>query len=461
MKKVGLYLRVSTTEQFQEGYSIPAQKERLINFCKAQDWAIHDIYIDGGYTGSNINRPALQRLINDIQKVDIVLVYKLDRLSRSQRDTLYLIEDVFLKNDVDFVSMSESFDTSTPFGKAITGILSIFAQLERETIKERTKTGKIQRAKQGLYHGGKLPPIGYDYVDGKLIINEYEAMQVRKVFEMYLKGIGGDKIAQLMREAGYTYKAGSWKNGPAVRNVLVNPIYIGKLAYDGNVYDGQHEAILPVEIFEQAQKRRIDRQWSADARSDYLLTGLLYCAHCGSRYCVKWRKERQYITYSCYSRTKMNPHMIKDPNCKNKHWLVDKLDLLVEEELFTMAETWDEKLYKKKPKPVNNQKLIQGKLAEIDKQIEKLMDLYQIESIPFEQVGKRIEKLHNEKTALEKQLQEEAPAETDYDEVRELLKKGLPMVWVDLTMAEKRQILRSLINRIDIYNDKIKIEWSF
>lgn len=132
MKKVGIYIRVSTQEQANEGYSIQAQKERLISYCKAKDWHIVDIYTDGGYSGSNLDRPGIQKLIADIEKIDMVLVYKLDRLSRSQKDTLYLIEDIFLKNNVDFVSMNESFDTSTPFGRAMIGILSVFAQLERE-----------------------------------------------------------------------------------------------------------------------------------------------------------------------------------------------------------------------------------------------------------------------------------------------------------------------------------------
>lgn len=106
----------------------------------------------------------------------MVLVYKLDRLSRSQKDTLYLIEDVFEKNGVDFASMTENFDTSTPHGKFIIGILSVFAQLEREKIKERTMVGKDSRAKEGLWHGSAQIPTGYDYIDGQLVINEYEAM---------------------------------------------------------------------------------------------------------------------------------------------------------------------------------------------------------------------------------------------------------------------------------------------
>lgn len=124
MKRAALYIRVSTLEQAQEGYSVGEQRERLIAYCKAQDWLIADIYVDGGYTGSNLNRPGIQKLIGETEKFDVVLVYKLDRLSRSQRDTLYLIEEIFRPNNVDFVSMQESFDTSSPFGKAM--ILNLF-----------------------------------------------------------------------------------------------------------------------------------------------------------------------------------------------------------------------------------------------------------------------------------------------------------------------------------------------
>ena len=188
MKRVFLYIRVSTQEQAQEGYSVGEQKERLVAYCKAHDWLIVEIYVDPGYSGSNLNRPGIQKLIADIKRCDIVLVYKLDRLSRYQRDTLYLIEDVFLPNNADFVSVQESFDTSTPFGKAMIGLLAVFAQLEREQIKERTKMGRVARAKSGLHHGGGYIPIGYNYENGKLIINPYEAEQVRKIYEWYLGG---------------------------------------------------------------------------------------------------------------------------------------------------------------------------------------------------------------------------------------------------------------------------------
>ena len=184
-----LYVRVSTEAQAEEGYSVGAQSERLQSYCKAMGWNSQELYVDGGFSGSNLERPQMQRLIGDVAsgRVAAVLVYKLDRLSRSQKDTLYLIEDVFMPHGVDFISLNESIDTSTPYGRAMIGILSAFAQLEREQIKERTAMGRIARAKEGKRMGSR-PPIGYDYDRdaGILVVNDYEATQIRLIFDLYI-----------------------------------------------------------------------------------------------------------------------------------------------------------------------------------------------------------------------------------------------------------------------------------
>ena len=150
MKKVAIYVRVSTQEQAVEGYSISEQIDRLTKFSEAHSCKIYKVYTDPGFTGGIFVSVGLQKLFADCtqKRFDTVLVYKLDRLSRSQKDTLYIIEDLFLTNHVDFISMSENFDTSTPFGRAMIGILSVFAQLEREQIKERMAMGREGRAKQ-------------------------------------------------------------------------------------------------------------------------------------------------------------------------------------------------------------------------------------------------------------------------------------------------------------------------
>jgi site-specific DNA recombinase len=187
--RTALYVRVSTAEQAKEGYSIGEQLDRLTKYCEAMKWEVYKSYTDPGYSGANTNRPGLQDMLADIRngKIDKVVVYKLDRLSRSQKDTLNLIEDNFLAYNCDFVSLSENFDTSTPFGRAMVGILAVFAQLEREQIKERMSMGKEARAKEGKWHGG-VNPIGYDYIDGQLVINDYAAMQIKEVYERFLDG---------------------------------------------------------------------------------------------------------------------------------------------------------------------------------------------------------------------------------------------------------------------------------
>lgn len=201
--RAGIYLRVSTFEQVKEGYSLQAQEERLTNFALAKDYNLVAKYIDPGHSGAKLDRPGLQSMIEDIKnnKLDIILVYKLDRLSRSQKHTLYLIEDVFLKNNVNFVSMSESFDTTSSFGRAMIGILSVFAQLERDTITERLTMGRVERAKTGLYHGGgNFTPLGYDYIDHMLIVNEFEAMVVKEIYSLYLQKKGVRQIVMELHD---------------------------------------------------------------------------------------------------------------------------------------------------------------------------------------------------------------------------------------------------------------------
>lgn len=179
-----------------------------------------------------MKRTGIQKLITDIKDCNIVLVYKLDRLSRSQRDTLYLIEDVFLPNNVDFVSVQKSFDSSTPFGKAMIGLLAVFAQLERKQIKERTQMGRIALAKFGLYHGGDYSPIGYNYENGKLIVNSYEAEQVRKIYEWYIADDSLSGITKRLHEAGYhSYKA---RRQPLITRIVFSLSFVFSLLFQIN-----------------------------------------------------------------------------------------------------------------------------------------------------------------------------------------------------------------------------------
>lgn len=189
---VAIYVRVSTLEQAEEGYSIEEQIDTLKKFCEVKKWTVTKVYSDPGFSGSNIERPGLSNLIKDAknQYFDTVLVYKLDRLSRSQKDTLYLIEDVLGVNDISFVSLNENFDTATPFGKAMIGILAVFAQLEREQIRERMTMGKVGRAKSGKAMSWRWTAFGYRYPDDgsrdTYEIVPLEAKIVQQIYDDYL-----------------------------------------------------------------------------------------------------------------------------------------------------------------------------------------------------------------------------------------------------------------------------------
>lgn len=467
MKRAALYIRVSTLEQAQEGYSVGEQRERLIAYCKAQDWLIADIYVDGGYTGSNLNRPGIQKLIGETEKFDVVLVYKLDRLSRSQRDTLYLIEEIFRPNNVDFVSMQESFDTSSPFGKAMIGLLAVFAQLEREQIKERTWMGRVARAKTGLHHGGGNIPIGYDYSDGKLIVNPYEAEQVRKIYEWYLAGASLKSITDKLQDAGYTNRYSSYNSWTSVRNILENETYIGRLHFGDVVVDHAHEAIITEEQFNAAQILRGKRkeQFGSHAfQSKHVLTGLLFCGHCGGRYYL--RNTGKYSYYACYSRTKQMKNMIKDPNCQNKIWRAQDLEPIIEEKILAllhnpkMAEELSASR-RKVPVPVSKNTDIEKRIRDIDRQISKLMELYQQDDIPPELLGERINRLYGEKTALENTLAPVVEQNTmPLDLVSELIEDAAE-IWDFADEGQKRRILQSLVSRIVLTDDQVDIEWAF
>ena len=203
---VDLYIRVSTTEQAEEGYSVGEQEARLRSYCEAYGYMINAVHIDPGYSGATLDRPGINKIINDVRSgyVKKVIVWKLDRLSRSQKDMLVLLEDVFLKNGCNFISLMESFDTATPFGRCIVGILAAFAQMERENIKSRMMMGKHAGLKEGRYFSSRAP-IGYQWQiqpNGKLalIVDPYTSKAVRDMFRLYASGKSESAVAGYEQE---------------------------------------------------------------------------------------------------------------------------------------------------------------------------------------------------------------------------------------------------------------------
>ncbi|CRV18850.1 recombinase family protein [Streptococcus equi] len=253
--RAAIYIRVSTTLQAEKGYSVEEQRDILTSYCKIRHWEIFNAYVDSAHSGRHITRPALTKLIADAKKrlFDTVVVYDLKRLSRSQKDTIYLIEDIFERHNISFVSFTESFDTNTPFGKAIAGILSVFAQLECDQIKERMQLGKIGRAKTGKPMTWSAPfcPFGYDYVDGQYKTNEYSHW-VNYIFDKFLAGNTISAIANDMTDKKILNK--KWYHA-TVKWILENPVYTGKIRWRGKLYQGKHKAIIDQSTYDLAQKK--------------------------------------------------------------------------------------------------------------------------------------------------------------------------------------------------------------
>jgi len=244
--KCAIYTRVSTDNQAEKEFnSCEAQEEKIRNFVKSQNnWEVVKVYSDPGYTGANINRPALQELLEDLKQgiINNVLVYKIDRLTRSPKDFYQLIE-YFENYNVSFISITERFDTSTPSGRLLRNIMLTFAQFERELASERTRDKMFERAKKGLWNGG-LVPFGYRRENKKLVPDEKESKIVQLIFKTYLISGSIAKVYKTLKSKKFFNRSGKVFTKSNIFNILRNIVYTGKVKYSGKVYQGIHIPII-------------------------------------------------------------------------------------------------------------------------------------------------------------------------------------------------------------------------
>jgi len=256
--RVAIYTRVSTEDQAKEGFSLDAQLDKLRSYCKARDWVIGGEYIDDGHSGRNIKRPAYIRMMDEMDKWDALLVIKMDRIHRNSKNFMLMMEHL-KKEEKEFVSMTESLDTSTAMGRFVMDIIQRIAQLESEQIGERVYVGMEQKART---NGGVLGfniPYGYDYVDGKLLVNEDEAKQVKNIFQMYLNGLSMKKIADILNSKGIPTKQNKIWGSQTVSMILKNPLYCGFLHWEDYLNPGDHDPIVDRDTFNEIQELRQKR----------------------------------------------------------------------------------------------------------------------------------------------------------------------------------------------------------
>ena len=442
--KAGLYARVSTDIQM-EGYSIDAQKEFLLNYAKVKEFTEYEYYVDGGYSGKDLERPAIQKLIKDVKarKIDCVIVFKLDRISRSQKDTLYLIEEVFNKYHVGFVSIRENFDTTTPFGKAMVGILSIFAQLERETILERTRIGIQKRAENGYWKGGGRDPFPYKYDKkaGILIPIPEQVELLHKMINLYINGYSFLKIGTIVG-----------MDESLVEKRILSRRTLGIIPYKGKEFKGKHEAVISEELH---QKILETNRLRSKARTEvhYLLSGKIYCGQCGAKYRYqKWGK--RLICY-CYSQQKSKPKFIRDPNCKNKRWDSFEIEDAVLDSLFSMA--LDENMFREKYEitQVDVINEYEKRFVKINIQINNLIDFIS-NGIAVENTKNKLSELEKERKAILEIIDKAKSNEKQNRHSLEML-RNLQTAWNRMTFEEKRVIIMHIVDKVVVTNDDIEI----
>jgi len=251
--KAAIYTRVSTEDQAKEGFSLDAQLDKLKSYCKARDWSIGGIYIDDGYSGRNVKRPAYIRMIEEMDKWDTILVIKMDRIHRNSKNFMLMMEQL-KKLGKEFVSMTESLDTSTAMGRFVMDIIQRIAQLESEQIGERVYIGMEQKART---NGGVLGfniPYGYDYSDGKLTLNESEANIIKDIFEMYRNKLSMKKIAEVLNKKSIPTKLNKTWRSQTISLILKNPVYCGFLHWENYLNPSEHTPIIGKNTFNEVQK---------------------------------------------------------------------------------------------------------------------------------------------------------------------------------------------------------------
>jgi site-specific DNA recombinase len=466
--KVAAYVRVSTDEQAQEGYSIPAQRNRLEAYAISQGWEIVQWYVDEGESAKDLNRTDLKRMLKAVEQglFDCVLVYRLDRLTRSVLD-LYKLLNTFEKYDVKFKSATEVYDTTTAIGRLFITLVAALAQWERENLGERVRMGMQQKAKEGKWTVS-VPPLGYDSNDSVLTINHQEAVIVKEIYSLYLSGMGMWKITRNLNERGLYPRSGkAWGQNP-IQYILKNPIYIGKTRYNYRVNKEQYfevEGLVPPIIsedeFNLVQQMIHSRKGAhpRQATSKYIFSKVLKCARCGATLIGKSsqtkRGEKVYYSYNYYCSNRQRG-LCDLPNISQN---------LFEQKFIQLMEQWD--FSQEANELIQNEaaativdhtesvKEIESELKGIEKRRSKWQYAWVNEMISDIDFQKRMNEEKEKEKMLQKELEGLTPKETSPQDTGILnIWTDLKLNWIHMENEAKKQFILIAISFMTV--DKIK-----
>ncbi|WP_273129012.1 recombinase family protein [Bacillus weihaiensis] len=447
------YIRVSTDEQAKHGYSIAAQIERLEAYCVSQEWSLIDTFIDDGYSAKDLNRPQFKEMMNRIKNedIDVLLVYRLDRLTRSVLD-LYEILKILDEHNCMFKSATEVYDTTNAMGRLFITLVAAIAQWERENTAERVKLGMEKKTKLGKWKGG-MAPYGYKIVNKELEINEDEEPLIKYIFHLS-RTLGFYSIAKKITEQGFTTRKGGDWHVDTVRDIANNPIYAGYLTFNDpkdskkpprlqTLYDGQHSRIIHREEFWSLQDILDKRRTFGGKRetSNYYFSSVLRCARCGSS--MSGHKGSQGVkTYRCSGKKagkKCTSHIIKEDN-------------LVSTVLSSLKEITKQIIG---DTTLNN--ISQQKITELENELKLIQKLMKKQKVMFENdvisINELIAKTENLRLQ-EKQLTEEIfnyqkANNTDTEEIKVIL-ENIHSLWNDANDQERKQIISTIFNQLVI-----------
>lgn len=505
--KVAIYVRVSTEEQAEHGYSIEAQLETLRNYCELYGKEVYEEYVDAGISGKSIEgRFALQRLLKDAENnlFQEVLVWKINRLARNSLDLLTTIEQ--LKDwNITFRSFTEKFETETPTGKLTLQMMSAVGEFERNTTVENVKLGMKQRAKTGK-HNGKLP-LGYKSVHdpknssgrSKVIIIESEAIIVKKIFQLYASGRGLRSIANELNHSGCRTKTGNTFSTAGIKDILHNPFYYGKIRYNRYVnwsdkrrrgknnepiiVEGQHEAIVTNDLWNKVQfliqKRSITP--SRIFNGEFLLTGLIRCPQCGAAMVASRTKSKSksgeiknHLYYSCGAfRSKgssvCSANSIRKQEAEEE--VMNRLAQVLSKDsiLKAIVDKINHRLSTRTIPLQAELEHIRSQLEQADSKKQKYLDLFEHGNVDksfftgrMQEIQADLIKFQAEKSKLELELMDDSASPVVFEQVRELI-YGFHQVLTTAPFEQRKTLLHLFIKRITMdTNKKIEtIELSF
>lgn len=475
--KTAIYIRVSTEDQAKDGFSIHAQHEKLTKYADANEWDIYDYYVDDGISGKNlINRPEVTRMLEDVKskKVNNVLIYKLDRLTRSMKDLIYLIE-FFESNNCTFNSQTEKIDTSNAVGRMFVKIIGIFAEFERENLAERVAFGYEQKTREGNYTNTN-GVYGYDYIkgEGKLEVNKEEAKIVEKIFDLYIGGESYFKIARKFNITNIPTKRGGHWASATIKSIIGNPLYIGKVRY-GVAKKNQHrafevdgknvEAIISNEKWNEAnrvvstRKKYCVRRYPSP-NAYYFHT--IKCGLCGGTINARQQKQhgKIYITYSC------NAHSRGFCEAKGfSHYKMEESFLNYLENLPKIMPTEEiMKQQNKLSKLEDQRKKNQFKIDRLDEKKKNIRQQFIDDLLDIGEYQNLIDEINEQQKIFKEELEKKGISEVDnviykYEDIKDIV-SNIKLNWENLNNFEKMSFLEKFVNEIKVckIEDKVVID---